>query len=1030
MDNSTPLSLRQLPLRYVYNRNNCPDLLGDFYIPALRTAVEYDRATYTFNGRTLSVAAAGIAGLINNGGRMRLVCHHELSPDVVHAIEKGLVSAESAVVKSLGNRLLTEIDPDDWKSRHHLELLTWLVKEGRLDIKVAIPRTTREGILFHRKGTFITDMHGDKVAFEGSLNESERAWKFNDESFNLFKSWEANPYLEEMVKEFNLLWENKATSSRVIPIPEALKEQLIIFAPNENPAKREKPVVKEPQETRSLEASRREELWNAIRHAIATDPQTAIETIAAELWPHQMSFWRRYAQDAEEPPRVLIADEVGLGKTIQAGALLKTFINRGLAERVLILTPATARWQWQDELRHKFNINVPVLDRYGSSLRLVNNDAERTTKACSDKPWRDAPHLIMSYDWLRRNAGAFFADDPEYDILIFDEAHHARYSEVSSPRKRPNSYLRMLRDLSKRTQGLLLLTATPMQIDPTELWALIDVLTRSQWTEDEFRSFYDTERPLELTEWDNARKLWLRNGMPGTPEEISELARMPLSEVERHLEYIKSNNATVLKRNMTEERIGESLSMMRRSSEIKKVVSRHTRNLLREYVKEGRLTQSIPERDVNSLAIEMTVQERELYQKIKEFVNEWYSSQGNINRQALGFVMTHFRLRLGSSRYAFQQSLLDLRERRKSQFEPDIPDWDDLLPDDDEQIEFDPDQVLPDMRLASKSNQMLDEMLAMCRRQVGPDSKFQEFLKQVRKLRADGYGKVMVFSQFWNTQEWLREELSRQADIPELAGLSGQHDWIHDKSINDFPDASREDVIKAFREKDNCILLCTETAAESLNFQFCSAIINYDIPWNPMRLEQRIGRIDRIGQEKAVIRIINLFYKGTVEHDAYEAMKSRIDDFKSNVGTLQPILTANLERIIRASQVGDDDPSSILRAVNNLPSVSSFDLDDLAANASDEGRASPLLHINDLTYILNNPIWMFDGFDVDPRGDGHWNIEGQDGSSGDVTTYRTAHEYAAGRVGFFGPGNDLFPVLKTTDTARTEQRSIKDILTE
>ena len=103
---------------------------------------------------------------------------------------------------------------------------------------------------------------------------------------------------------------------------------------------------------------------------------------------------------------------------------------------------------------------------------------------------------------------------------------------------------------------------------------------------------------------------------------------MPLSEVERHLEYIKSNNATVLKKNMTEERIGESLSMMRRSSEIKKVVSRHTRNLLREYVKEGRLTQSIPERDVDSLAIEMTVQERELYQKIKEFVNQWYSCAG------------------------------------------------------------------------------------------------------------------------------------------------------------------------------------------------------------------------------------------------------------------------------------------------------------------------------------------------------------------------------------------------------------------
>ena len=85
------------------------------------------------------------------------------------------------------------------------------------------------------------------------MNESERAWLHNDESFNLFKSWDPFPYLEEMIEEFNLLWENKATSSRVIPIPEALKQQLIIFAPNENPAKRKKPVVEDREETHSVE---------------------------------------------------------------------------------------------------------------------------------------------------------------------------------------------------------------------------------------------------------------------------------------------------------------------------------------------------------------------------------------------------------------------------------------------------------------------------------------------------------------------------------------------------------------------------------------------------------------------------------------------------------------------------------------------------------------------------------------------------------------------------------------------------------
>ena len=114
--------------------------------------------------------------------------------------------------------------------------------------------------------------------------------------------------------------------------------------------------------------------------------------------------------------------------------------------------------------------------------------------------------------------------------------------------------------------------------------------------------------------------------------------------------------------------------------------------------------------------------------------------------------------------------------------------------------------------------------------------------------------------------------------------------------------------MRHFQEQPDGILLCTETAAESLNFQFCPAIINYDLPCDPMRLEQRIGRIDRIRQQKLVIRIIHLFYRDTVEYDAYTAMEERIQEFQENVGTLQPILAVNLENIIRKS-VMDVGPS-------------------------------------------------------------------------------------------------------------------------
>ena len=600
--------LRDLNLQQVYSRDNCPDLVEEFFVPTLSRAVRYDRATYTFSPETLIVAAAGLAGLINNGGNMRLICHHQLPKDVVQAIIDGHRAAEDAILESLADLHFTEVDPHDLAGLHHLKLLTWLVKDGRLEIKVAIPRL--EGGIFHQKVGIFTDERGDSIAFTGSLNESRLGWLLNDESIAIFNSWESQPHLSQIVNLFERLWENRSDSSMVVPIPEALRRNLIEFAPAEHP------VFKGQKEKCQVESSGRDrlrnELWEAISYAVANDRQTTIETTAAELWPHQLSFWRRYGRDAEASPRVLIADEVGLGKTIQAGAVLKTLINQGKADRVLILTPAVARWQWQQELRHKFNIEVPVLDRRGAQLQLVSSDGSR--EVVGNAPWRRARRLILSYDWLRRNVAGFFAENPEYDMVVFDEAHHARYLEVSNPqRRRDNSYLRMLKRLSSCTQGLMLLTATPMQMDPSELWALLQTLdANGQWNEVEFRRFYDINAPTTLEEWNAARQVYLRDGMPASVEQVAELARIPVSKANEHLDYIRmpDSNALVLRRDMTPERIRGSMGLMRRSSSIKRSVSRHTRNLLRQYAQEGRLSQSVPQRNVLSVAVEMTQDER------------------------------------------------------------------------------------------------------------------------------------------------------------------------------------------------------------------------------------------------------------------------------------------------------------------------------------------------------------------------------------------------------------------------------------
>lgn len=158
-------TLRDLDLLPVYTRNTCPDLVRQFFVPCLDRAVAYDRATHNFSPESLTVAAAGLAGLINNGGQMRLVCQHDkLSAETVAAILAGHQAAESAVLESLNNRPLTDIDPADLAARHHLDLLTWLVKEGRLDIQIAIPRNP--GVNFHPKIGIITDAAGNRIAFE------------------------------------------------------------------------------------------------------------------------------------------------------------------------------------------------------------------------------------------------------------------------------------------------------------------------------------------------------------------------------------------------------------------------------------------------------------------------------------------------------------------------------------------------------------------------------------------------------------------------------------------------------------------------------------------------------------------------------------------------------------------------------------------------------------------------------------------------------------------------------------------------
>ena len=413
------MSLRSLDLEISYSSDTCPDMVSEFYDPALAESVQYNRTTYGFSPNGLVSAAVGIAGLIRNDGRIQLVCDQSLNHEIVKAVIEGRLQAADALRQSIAPESLGNIEAKDIRSKEYLDLISWLVKNDLIEIKVAI----RAGAIFHPKIGILTDLEGNQVAFSGSANESGAGWEANYEHIDVFCSWEDQKRVEDKKKQFRRLWNGESQGAIVIPIPEDYQEYLKQIAPTDNPLEPKKQVPATPDE--------REALWQRIREALTNDPATTAATVATEMWPHQENF-RRQRASGPGPDRILIADEVGLGKTIQAGILLKTRMNQGKVNRLLIMTPRSARLQWQQELRHKFNINIPIVERSGGQITLFQPDGSEEPSPGTSMG--DSPqHRVVSLGAQKQRSF------PERSGTI-----RHRYSGRSSPRtfsgsKRPRT---------------------------------------------------------------------------------------------------------------------------------------------------------------------------------------------------------------------------------------------------------------------------------------------------------------------------------------------------------------------------------------------------------------------------------------------------------------------------------------------------------------------------------------------------------------------------------------------------------------
>jgi superfamily II DNA or RNA helicase len=530
-----------------------------------------------------------------------------------------------------------------------------------------------------------------------------------------------------------------------------------------------------------------------LQHAYSHNKISSLSNSRTRILAHQVECAHRVMSALNR--RFLIADEVGLGKTIEAGLIIKELEYRHRYRRVLIVCPASLQFQWQQEMWSKFNDRFVIMDR---------KEMKRTSGNRHESPWDAHEKIICSLDFIKGKRMLAKLQGVTWDAVIFDEAHRLRRDG-----KRSTLAYDAAQTIAGHTGAFLLLTATPFRGKIEELYYLIALLDRNILGP--FQSFlYD---------------------------------------------YCVEN---------------ADLSTLR--EKIAPVLIRRTKSEVGGFTR----------RCARTVRFELYPDERLLYDETTAYVVEELNRALQSENRATGFVMTIFQKLLDSSTYALGRAL----ERRARRLEETVSRVEIERQMDREAAIGDPDLIddVEDVEdlVCLTARQTVEEIrkeIATLRRLVAladsvrVNKKAEKLKGLITDLRKKGHRKFLIFTQFRTTQEYLEKHLA-----------SFKVDVFHGSLSRE----EKEQAIERFRNEAE-VLISTEAGGEGRNMQFCNILINYDLPWSPLKIEQRIGRLHRFGQPDDVY-IYNFSTKGTVAERVLEILGRKLRLFEESIGVPDVLL--------------------------------------------------------------------------------------------------------------------------------------------
>lgn len=822
----------------------------EFLADSLKGATKYLRIAGYFRSSIFELVGEELSQI----PEVKIICNSEL-----YLADFQVATGRNVALKERWNAV--DIEAESLLKKGRYERLNELLQSGNVEIRV-VPK---EKLFLHGKAGVMHYPDGSRKSFIGSVNESKSAFASNYELVWQDDDAASADWVEE---EFWALWKEG------VHLPEA------ILAEIDRVANRKEVTV---------EVLKPEEVPAA---AMAESP---IYRGGEQLQPWQRSFVTMFLQHRETygKARLLLADEVGVGKTLSmaTSALVSALLEDG---PILILAPSTLTTQWQIEMMDKLGVPSAVWSSQKKVWLGVEGQilsARGDTSAIKKCPHKIAivstgliMHQKLGNDFIKE-AGALLKNN--YGTVILDEAHKARVQGgIGEKAQQPNNLLSFMQKIGHRTMNMILGTATPIQTNVRELWDLLGVLNSgadfvlgdalSPWRNYEEATQLVTGKKIIYSEqeaWE-----WLSNPLPPASELylVQQIRDTLLLDPK---DFICSYSFDSLDYMIKDIWLSECLyeNFFKENNP----VIRHTVLRKRKELEEDGLLEKVGVRthpliqnirQYESRFVGLGIPTNSPFQIAYEQAEE-FSSLLQSRTRAGGFMKSLMLQRICSS---FASGLNTAQKMLQHS----------ILSEDEDQAET-AEHILSEM--TSTEIACLQEIVHQLSRPEAVDSKLNTVKWFLSEFRTEGktwleHG-CIIFSQYYDTAQWIAEELAKHFNdeiVALYAGL-GKSGLFRETQFNN---VEREFIKSAVKKREIRLVVATDAACEGLNLQTLGTLINIDLPWNPSRLEQRLGRIKRFGQTRKFVDMLNLVYSETQDEKIYNVLSERLRDTYDIFGSL------------------------------------------------------------------------------------------------------------------------------------------------